>query len=123
KVIVNNNNSYGQILWEQLVLGFPEYAVRHREPEADFGSWARGCGAHGEKVTQPGRLEDAIKEAFAQPGPAIVDVTVNPNEPPMPPKVEYRQAKALATAFLRGQPNKSPTVAAIARDKLQQLFS
>src|SRR5689334_23433639 len=34
KVVVNNNNAYGQILWEQIVLGYPEYAVRHQPPEA-----------------------------------------------------------------------------------------
>src|SRR5207253_10899996 len=31
KVVVNNNNSYGQILWEQIVLGYPEYGVRHKQ--------------------------------------------------------------------------------------------
>ncbi len=53
KVVINNNNSYGQILWEQIILGYPEYAVRHRQPEADFSSWARGCGAFAIKVTDP----------------------------------------------------------------------
>ena len=28
KVVVNNNNSLGQILWEQMVLGYPEHGVR-----------------------------------------------------------------------------------------------
>ncbi|HEX4017619.1 MAG TPA: thiamine pyrophosphate-dependent enzyme [Frankiaceae bacterium] len=122
KVIINNNNSYGQILWEQIVLGYPEYAVRHHEPEADFSTWARGCGAFGEKVKDPARVRDAIREALAHPGPALVDVDVNPNEPPMPGKIEYQQAKAFTEAFLRGQPHKAATVATIAKDKLNQLF-
>jgi pyruvate dehydrogenase (quinone) len=122
KVIINNNHSYGQILWEQIVLGYPEYAVRHREPEADFSTWARGCGAFGEKVKDPARVRDAIREALAHPGPALVDVDVNPNEPPMPGKIEYQQAKAFTESFLRGQPHKAATVATIAKDKLNQLF-
>jgi pyruvate dehydrogenase (quinone)/pyruvate oxidase len=32
KVVINNNNSLGQILWEQMVLGYPEHGVRFGEP-------------------------------------------------------------------------------------------
>jgi thiamine pyrophosphate-dependent acetolactate synthase large subunit-like protein len=121
KVVVNNNNAYGQILWEQVILGYPEYAVRHKAPEADFSSWARGCGAHGIKITKAGDLVDAIHDAFAHPGPALVDVDVNPNEPPMPGKVKYEQAKHFTEAFLRGQPHKVATVATVVRDKINEL--
>ncbi|BCB76543.1 thiamine pyrophosphate-binding protein [Phytohabitans flavus] len=121
KVIVNNNNSYGQILWEQIILGYPEYAVRHRQPEADFASWARGCGAYGAKVTRPGDVAGAVRDALAHSGPALVDVDVNPNEPPMPGKVKYEQAKYFTEAFLRGQPHKVATVATVVRDKISEL--
>ena len=40
-------------------------------------------------------------------GPALVDVDVNPDEPPLPGKVEYDQAKKFAEAFQRGQPHKA----------------
>jgi thiamine pyrophosphate-dependent acetolactate synthase large subunit-like protein len=120
-VVVNNNNSYGQILWEQIVLGYPEYKVRHNKPEADFAAWAQACGGYGVKVTEPGGVRTAIEEALAHPGPSLVDVDVDPNEPPMPPKVTYEQAKKFTMAFLRGQPHKASTAAAIAKDKIQQL--
>jgi len=123
KVVINNNNSYGQILWEQIVLGYPEYAVRHRQPEADFGAWARACGGHGVKVTDPGDVANAVREALAHPGPALVDCDVNPNEPPMPGKVKYEQAKYFTEAFLRGQPHKVATLATVARDKIRELRS
>lgn len=123
KVIVNNNNSYGQILWEQMILGYPEYAVRHRQPEADFAAWARACGGFGAKVTKAGDLPGAVRDALGHPGPALIDCDVNPNEPPLPGKIEYKQAKAFTEAFLRGQPHKAATVATIARDKINQVFS
>ncbi|HEX5543508.1 MAG TPA: thiamine pyrophosphate-dependent enzyme [Micromonospora sp.] len=123
KVVINNNNSYGQILWEQIVLGYPEYAVRHRQPEANFAAWAQGCGAYGLKVTQPGQVEEAIRAALAHPGPALVDCDVNPDEPPMPPRVQYEQAKAFTQSFLRGQPHKAATLASIARDKIREFRS
>ena len=123
KVIINNNNSYGQILWEQIILGFPEYAVRHREPAADFAAWAVACGGYGKKVDKPAQVADAVRALLAHPGPGIVDCNVNPNEPPMPSTVNYEQAKHFTEAFLRGQPHKMSTLAAVARDKINQLRS
>jgi pyruvate dehydrogenase (quinone) len=123
KVIIDNNNAYGQILWEQIVLGYPEFAVRHEPPEADFASWACSCGAYGVKVRAPGDVESAVREALARPGPALVDCDVNPNEPPMPGKVEYEQAKSFTEAFLRGEPHKLATLATVARDKINQMRS
>ncbi|MEZ5181464.1 MAG: thiamine pyrophosphate-binding protein [Acidimicrobiales bacterium] len=121
KVVVNNNNSYGQILWEQMVLGYPEYKVRHQDPEPDFAAWATACGAFGAKVTDPHELPGAIRSLLDHPGPGLIDCSVNPNEPPMPGQITYEQAKHFAQAFLRGQPHKASTLAAIAGDKIRQL--
>jgi pyruvate dehydrogenase (quinone) len=123
KVFINNNNAYGQILWEQIILGYPEYEVRHGEPAADFSSWAKSCGAYGVKVTEAAQVADAVGEALAYPGPALVDCAVNPNEPPMPAKVRYEQARHFTEAFLRGQPHKAATLATVARDKFNELRS
>jgi pyruvate dehydrogenase (quinone) len=123
KVVVNNNNSFGQILWEQMVLGYPEYKVRHEQPEADFAAWARACDAYGAKVKSAHDLPGAISTLLAHDGPGIVDCDVNPDEPPMPGKVTYEQAKRFTQAFLRGQPHKASTLATIARDKISELTS
>ena len=121
KVIVNNNASLGQIMWEQLVLGYPEYGVRHSDPFTDFTGIATAYGALGLKVTHPGEVRDAISQALCHDGPALVDVMVNPDEPPMPGKVEYEQAKGFVKAFLAGQPRKSTIASTLFRDKIDQL--
>ncbi|MGN9785385.1 thiamine pyrophosphate-dependent enzyme [Nonomuraea sp. ZG12] len=121
KVIINNNNSLGQILWEQMVLGYPEHGVRYPEPVADFSTWARSCGGFGAKVSKAGDLAPAISQALAHDGPALVDVDVNPNEPPMPGKVSYEQAKNFAQAFLRGQPHKAAIATTLWKDRIQRL--
>src|SRR5712672_3207073 len=51
--IVINNNSLGEILWEQMVLGYPEHGVRFGQPESDFAAWAHACHGFGAKVTKP----------------------------------------------------------------------
>jgi pyruvate dehydrogenase (quinone) len=120
KVVVVNNGSLGQILWEQMVLGYPEYGVRRRRP-MHFADWARACGGLGLSVESPGEVEGAVKEAFAFDGAALVDVAVNPDEPPMPPRVTREQATKFAQAFLRGQPRKRPIATTLFRDRLDQL--
>jgi pyruvate dehydrogenase (quinone) len=121
KIIINNNNSLGQILWEQMVLGYPEHGVRYPEPFVDYASLAAANGALGIKVERPGQVRTAIEQALVQRGPALVDVNVNPDEPPLPGKVEYQQAKKFAQAFLRGQPRKATIATTLFRDKIEQL--
>src|SRR5690242_17735394 len=122
KVFINNNAEYGQILWEQMVLGFPEFGVRH-QGMADYASFAEANGALGRRVEKAADVESAVVSALAHPGPAVVDVATNPNEPPMPPKVTYEQAKGFAMAFLRGQPHRSTMASTIFRDKIAELRS
>jgi pyruvate dehydrogenase (quinone) len=120
KVVVVNNGELGQILWEQMVLGFPEYGVRFQQAP-DFAPWAQACGGYGRRIDHPGELDGAVRELLAHSGPALLDVRVNPNEPPMPPKVKYEQAKGFAEAFLKGQPHRASIAATLFRDKLEQL--
>jgi pyruvate dehydrogenase (quinone)/pyruvate oxidase len=120
KVFINNNHEYGQILWEQMVLGFPEFGVRHTGV-ANYASFAQSNGALGIRVERAVDVEPAVAEALAHQGPAVVDVLTNPDEPPMPPKVTYEQAKGFAQAFLHGQPHKATIASTLFRDKIAEL--
>jgi len=120
KVVICNNGELGQILWEQMALGYPEHGVRFQGP-ANFAAWASAAGCLGVRVERPGDVEPAIATAFAHPGPALVDVVVNPDEPPMPARVTYEQAKGFAESFLRGQPRRATIASTLFRDKLDQL--
>jgi pyruvate dehydrogenase (quinone) len=72
-------------------------------------------------VTEPADLEGAVRALLGHDGPGIVDCDVNPDEPPMPGKVTYEQAKHFAQAFLRGQPHRMSVLATVARVKISQL--
>ncbi len=123
KVVVNNNNSLGQILWEQMVLGYPEHGVRYPEPFVNYAALADANGGLGIKVERPAEVRGAIERALGHDGPALVDVNVNPDEPPLPGKVDYQQARKFAEAFLKGQPRKVTIATTLFRDKIQQLKS
>jgi pyruvate dehydrogenase (quinone) len=48
-------------------------------------------------------------------------IDVDPNEPPLPGKVAYDQAKKFAQAFLKGQPHKAAIATTLFKDKIEQL--
>jgi len=121
KIVINNNNSLGQILWEQMVLGYPEHGVRYPGTSTDYAAWAQAAGGFGAKVSKAGDVRNALAEAFAFDGPAVVDVDVNPDEPPMPGKVEYQQAVKFAKAFLRGQPRRASIATTLFKDRISQM--
>jgi pyruvate dehydrogenase (quinone)/pyruvate oxidase len=52
---------------------------------ASFALWADACGALGLHVEHADELERAVRRALEHPGPALVDVLVDPTEQPRPP--------------------------------------
>jgi pyruvate dehydrogenase (quinone)/pyruvate oxidase len=91
KIVVINNSSLGQIKWEQMVfLGNPEYVCD--VTPIDFAAFARACGGEGFTINDPAECGRTLDRALATRGPVIIDAIVDPNEPPMPPKVTVDQA-------------------------------
>ena len=64
-----------------------------------------------------------MAEALAFPGPALLDVAVNPDEPPMPSKLKFERAKGFAESLLHGQRRKAKMATTLVRDKLDELRS
>jgi pyruvate dehydrogenase (quinone) len=121
KVVVIKNNVLGQIKWEQMVfLGNPEY-VCELQP-IDFATVARGCRISGYSVDDPARCGEVLRQALQTPGPALIEAVVDPNEPPMPPKVTYEQAKNLAESPAKGTPGGGEIVRTLVADKVRELI-
>jgi pyruvate dehydrogenase (quinone) len=120
-VVVVRNDVLGQIKWEQIVfLGNPEYGVELHNP--DFARFAELCGGVGWKVERPEEIRPALEAALASGKPALVEVVVDPFEPPMPPKVEAGQVLRFAEALAKGQPAGGKIALTLFRDKLDELF-
>jgi len=54
--------------------------------------------------------------------PCVVEVVVDPFEPPMPPKVTVQQAMHFAEALAKGQPEGKRIALTLFRDKVAELF-
>jgi pyruvate dehydrogenase (quinone) len=105
KVVVFRNDVLGLIKWEQMVfLGNPEYGVDFAP--IDFVKVGEACGAHALRIDDPSDCEEGLREALAHDGPALVEAVVDPDEPPLPPKITKEQAKLMAEALRRGEQNR-----------------
>jgi pyruvate dehydrogenase (quinone)/pyruvate oxidase len=120
KIVVIKNNSLGQIKWEQMVfLGNPEY-VCDLQP-IDFVTVARGFGVQGFTVDDPAKCGEVLRQALTLKGPALVEAVVDPNEPPMPPKVTFKEAAHLAESLARGTPAAGEIARTIASNTVREL--
>jgi pyruvate dehydrogenase (quinone) len=120
KIIVIKNNTLGQIKWEQMVfLGNPEFGCE-LEP-IDFVRVAEGCGIGTVRIEDPARCADQLREALAAPGPCLIEAVVDPYEPPMPPKVEVKQALHMAEALAKGTPHAMKTALTLGSDTVREL--
>ena len=120
-VVIIKNNTLGQIKWEQIVfLGNPEYGCELHE--IDFAQYARACGGLGFTVREPDEIRPALEQAFASDKPCVVEVYVDPFEPPMPPKVTLQQAAHFAEALVRGEPNGGKIALTVFRNKINELI-
>ena len=120
-VVIIKNNTLGQIKWEQIVfLGNPEYGCELHNP--DFAKYAEACGGLGITVEQPAEIRPALERALNSNRPSIVEVVVDPFEPPMPPKVSGEQALHFAEALIKGQPEGKKIALTLFRDKINELL-
>jgi pyruvate dehydrogenase (quinone)/pyruvate oxidase len=121
KVVVIKNKVLGMIKWEQMVfLGNPSFGVEL--PDVDLVGYAKALGGTGFHVDRAEDLGGTIDEFLAHDGPALLEAVVDPNEPPMPPKVKLEQAVHMAEALARGTPNATRIALTLFRDKVDDLF-
>jgi len=94
KMVVFNNGALAFVELEMKAGGIVTYATDLDNPS--FAALANSIGIHGVRVEKPSGLESALKEAFATPGPALVEVIVNRLELSMPPHISLEQMKGFS---------------------------
>jgi pyruvate dehydrogenase (quinone) len=120
-VVVVKNNVLGQIKWEQMILeGNPEFGVELQP--IDFAKIAEACGARGFTIERPEEAEGTFREALAHSGPVLIQAVVDPNEPPMPGKINTEQAYKFAKSLVRGQKDAAKIIETIAEDQLREVI-
>jgi pyruvate dehydrogenase (quinone)/pyruvate oxidase len=120
KVVVIKNNMLGQIKWEQMAfLGNPEFAC-DLQP-IDFAAVARACGGEGFTIVEPGECAATLERALTSNGMAVIEATVDPNDPPLLPKIKYEHAKHMAEALSRGTEDGGDIAKKLLRNTIAEL--
>ena len=76
-VVFNDRGLGNERAFQQELYGGRFFGVDYGD--ADFAALARVFGAHGERVTDPARVQGAIAEALRAGKPAVVDVVIDQN--------------------------------------------
>jgi pyruvate dehydrogenase (quinone) len=120
KVVVLNNGALSFVELEMKADGIVNFGTELDNP--DFAAIARAVGLFGVRVEHPGELDDALRAAFAHPGPAVVDVVTARQELALPPKISFEEARGFTLwatrSVLSGDGN---AVLEVAKTNLRQL--
>ena len=80
KVFILNNRWMGMVRqWQEFFFG-GRYSESYMDSLPDFVKLAESFGALGLRASEPGDVDDVIKEMIETKRPVIVDVEVDPNE-------------------------------------------
>lgn len=99
KIVVFNNGVLGFVDLEMKAGGFLPVGTTLDNP--DFAKVAEAMGIYSVRVEDPSRLKDALKDAFAHDGPALVDVVTDKLELVMPPTITVEQAKGFSLWMMK----------------------
>jgi len=103
KVIVFNNGALGFIELEQKSSGFVDTGTSLENP--DFAAIATAIGIKGVRIAGPEDVDSKMAEAFAHPGPVVIDAVVNRMELEMPPKITLEMAKGFTLYIMKAVMN------------------
>jgi len=94
KMVIFNNGKFGFVEIEQKAEGMVDTYTHLKNP--DFGRVAEAMGLWGRSVEKAENLEKSIVSWLDHPGPALLDVKVNPMELVMPPFIALEPAIGMA---------------------------
>jgi pyruvate dehydrogenase (quinone) len=99
KIVVFNNGALGFVELEQKSTGFLNSGTDLVNP--NFAALAEAVGVKGVRIEDPADVETKLGEAFAHPGPVLVDALVNRMELAMPARVTAEMAKGFTLYMLK----------------------
>lgn len=120
KLVIYNNSSLGFVELEMKEAGLLPFETTLDNP--GFAALAESVGIRGIRVADPGDLHASLAEAFAHPGPVVIDAIVKRAELSMPPTIELEQAKGFSLYALKAvMSGRGNEILDLAKDNLNLL--
>jgi pyruvate dehydrogenase (quinone) len=118
---VFNNQDLNQVTWEQRVLsGDPKYEGSQWLPDFPYARYAELLGFTGIYCDNGDEVGDAWQQALDAGTPVVLEVKVDPEIPPLPPHIRKEQAKKMAEAMVKGDPERVGVMEKALRGKLEE---
>ena len=122
-VCVFNNEDLNQVTWEQRVMeGDPKFNASQNIPDVPYHRFAEMIGLTGIFVDRPEAVGPAWDSALAADRPVVLEVKTDPEIPPLPPHITFKQARNLAGALARRDPHRRGVIEGTARQILNRLW-
>jgi len=119
-VLVLNNRDLNQVTWEQRAMsGDPKLRASQELPDFPYAKYAESLGLRGIRIDRPEQIGPAWDQAFRSDRPVVVEAVTDPEVPPLPPHITFKQAKALASSLLKGDPSWRGIVRQTYRDMIE----
>jgi pyruvate dehydrogenase (quinone) len=104
-VLVLNNQDLNQVTWEMRAMaGDPKFEASQSLPPMDYAGFAASIGLQGIRVDDPDDVGPAWERALRADRPVVLDAITDPEVPPLPPHISWKQAKSMMSALLKGDP-------------------
>jgi pyruvate dehydrogenase (quinone) len=118
-VCVFNNEDWNQVTWEQRVMeGDPKFEASQDIPNVPYHRFAELIGLHGIYVDRADALGAAWEEALECSRPVVLEVKTDPEVPPLPPHITFKQAKNFTETLIKRDPHEGRVVRSTARQVL-----
>ena len=123
-ILVLNNRDLNQVTWEQRVMsGDPKFSISQDVPAFDYAAYGRLLGLEGIEVKTPEEIVPAYERALAASRPVIIDAHCDPDVPPLPPHINFEQAKAYMSTLFQGDPNEMGIINQSAKQMMSTYLS
>jgi pyruvate dehydrogenase (quinone) len=110
-IMVLNNRDLNQVTWEQRVLdGDPKFEASQSIPDFPYARYAEDAGLRGIRVDHPDAVGPAWDEALSSDRPTILDVRTDPDVPPLPPHISFKQARQFIESLVKGDPERAGVI-------------
>lgn len=101
-ILVLNNRDLNLVTWEQRVMaGDERFEGSQAVPDFPYAEYGKMLGLAGIKVDKEEDIVSAIEFALAQNKPVVLEAYTDPNVPPLPPHIDFKQAVNFTKALLK----------------------
>jgi pyruvate dehydrogenase (quinone) len=102
--------------------GDPKFDASQQIPNVPYHQFAELIGLKGIYVDRPEAVGAAWDEALAANRPVVLNIKTDPEVPPLPPHITFDEAKKMAQATFKGDPDEANMIVGAARQLVGALM-